>query len=99
MIVGAILAHKDRINGGLHVVVNPACAGPAEERERLVMGIKHHLLRLAWIGPDKWHPAVAEADMGNLDRRGRAIDQDDFVAPVELIRLTGVKTQRNISIC
>ena len=62
------------------------------------MGVKHHLLRLARIGPNKRHPAVAEANMRHLDRRGRAIDQDNFLAPVELIRLTGTKAQRNISI-
>ena len=62
------------------------------------MGVKHHLLRLARIGPNKRHPAVAEANMRHLDRRGRAIDQDNFLAPVELIRLTGIKAQRNISI-
>ena len=55
------------------------------------MGVKHHLLRLARIGPNKRHPAVAEADMRHLDGRGRAIDQDNFLAPVEPIRLTGTK--------
>ena len=60
------------------------------------MSIKHHLLRLARIGPHKQHPAVTEPDMGDLDDHRRAAQQDDFVAPVELIGLPRSKAQRNI---
>jgi hypothetical protein len=74
-IVGAILADEDRVHRRLHVVVDAPRAGAAEEGERPVVGVEHHLLRLARIGPHERHPAVAQADMGNLHRRGHAIDQ------------------------
>ncbi len=93
------LDHCPRTNGGQGLaVIDTPRTGPAEKGEGFIMGVKHHLPRLARIGPNKRHPAVAEANMRHLDRRGRAIDQDNFPAPVELIRLTGIKAQRNISI-
>jgi len=60
------------------------------------MGIEHHLLRLAGIGPHEQHPAVAEADMGHLDRRGHAIEDHDLMAPVELAGLARIEAQRHI---
>lgn len=54
---------KDRLHRRLHVVVDAARAGPAEESEGPVVGIEHHLLRLAWIGPHEHHTDVAEPDM------------------------------------
>ena len=98
-IINTILANQDRINRGLHIIVDAPRAGTAEEGKRPVMGIEHHLQRLTRIRPHKWHSAMTEAHMGNLDRCGRTINQDDFVAPVELIGFAGVKTQRYISIC
>ena len=95
-IVEAGFADKDRLHRRLHVVVDAASAGALEEREGAVVSIKHHLLRLARIGPHKQHPAVTEPDMGNLDDHRRAAQQDDFVAPVELIGLPRSKAQRNI---
>lgn len=53
------------------------------------------LLRLARIGPHEEHPAVAQANMRHLDRGGRPIDQDNLVAPLELIGFAGGKTQRH----
>ena len=97
-IAGPLLANKNRVHRRLHIVIDTPRTGPAEKGERFIMGVKHHLLRLARIGPNKRHPTVAEANMRHLDRRGRAINQDNFLAPVELIRLTGIKAQRNISI-
>lgn len=61
---------KIAIDGGLHVVVDPALAGAAPESERLVMGVKHHLLALAWIGPHTEHPATML--YGHRDWRARA---------------------------
>jgi hypothetical protein len=49
------------------------------------VGVEHHLLRLARIGLDEQHAAVAEPDMGGLHDHRNAIQQNDFVAPVELI--------------
>ena len=95
-VIGAILADEDRIDRRLHVVVYPPGACSAEERERLVVGVEHHLLRFARIGPHKRHPAVAQAHMCNLHRRGDAIDQDNLVAPVELIGFARIEAQRHI---
>ena len=81
-VIGSILANKNRVYRRLHIVIDTPRTGPAEKGERFIMGVKHHLLRLARIGPNKRHPAVAEANMRHLDRRGRAIDQDNFLAPV-----------------
>ena len=95
-IVEAVLADEDRLHRRLHVVVDAAPACALEEGKRPVVGIKHHLLRLARIGAHKQHAAVAEPDMGHLDRDGHAAQQDDLVAPVELIGFPGRKTQRHI---
>jgi hypothetical protein len=51
------------------------------------MGIEHHLLRLARIGPHEQHPAVAKPDMGDLHDHRHAAQHDDFMAPVELVGL------------
>ena len=51
------------------------------------MGVEHHLLRLARVGADEQHPAVAQPDVRDRHRHRRAADQHDLVAPVELIRL------------
>ncbi len=95
-VIGAILADKDRIHRRLHIVVDAPGTGAAEESERLVMGVEHHLLRLTRIGSHERHPAVAQANMGDLHGRGHAIDQNDLMAPIELIGLTRIEAQRNI---
>ena len=95
-IILPLAAHEDRIHRGLHIVVDPALAGAAQERERLVMGVEHHLLALAWIGPDIEHPAVAEPQMRHLHCRRHPGQQDDLVAPVELVRFARGKAQRHI---
>ena len=94
-IVGALLADEDRLHRRLHVVVDAARAGALEEGERPVVGVEHHLLRLARIGPHEQHPAVAEPDMRDLHRHRRAVDQHDLVAPVELVGLARREAQRH----
>jgi hypothetical protein len=59
------------------------------------VGVKHHLLRLARVGPDEEHPAVAEPDVRHLHSHGGPIDQHDLMAPVELIGLPRRKGQRH----
>jgi hypothetical protein len=44
----------------------PAPAGALEEGERPIVRVEHHLLRLAKVGPNDRHAAVAKADMGDL---------------------------------
>ena len=61
--IGSVFADEDRIDGGLHIVIDTPRTGTAKESERLVMRIKDHLLRLAWIGPDKWHSTMAQPHM------------------------------------
>ena len=55
------------------------------------MGVEHHLLALARVGPHVKHAAVAEPDMRHLHPHGGAVDQDDLVAPVELVGFPGAK--------
>jgi len=69
-------------------------AGVLEEDERPVMGVEHHLLALARIGPHEHHPGMAEPNVGNLGRHCCPVDQDDLVAPVELVGLARIEAQR-----
>jgi hypothetical protein len=55
---------------------------PPEEGEGPVVGVEHHLLALARVGPHEHHPAVAEPDMRDLHRHRRAANQHDLVAPI-----------------
>ena len=52
-IVGAVATHEDRVDRGLHVVVDAAHAGPLEEGKSPVMGVEDHLLGLARITDDR----------------------------------------------
>jgi len=96
-IVQAILADEDRLNRGLHVVVDAASTGALEQSERPVLRVEHHLLRLARVGANKQHTAVAEPDMGGLHDYRNAIQQNDLVAPVELVGFSWRKAQRDVS--
>ena len=95
-IVETPFADEDRLHGGLHVVVDAAHAGALEQSECPVVGVEHHLLCLARIAPHKQHPAVTEPDMGGLHDHRYAIEQDDFMAPVELIGFSRRKAQRDV---
>jgi hypothetical protein len=94
-IVGALLAHEDRVDRGLHVVVDPAGAGAFVEGEGPVVRVEHHLLGLARIRAHEGHPAVAEPHVGDLHRHRDAVDQHDLVAPVELAGLARIEAQRH----
>jgi hypothetical protein len=96
-VVETPFADEDRLHCSLHVVVDAASAGALEQRERPVVGVEHHLLRLARIAPHKQHAAVAEPGMRGLHHHRHAIEQDDLVAPVELIGFSRCKAQRDIS--
>ena len=75
-IVEAVLADEDRVHRRLHIVVDATSAGPLEQREGPVMGIEHHLLRLARIGAHEQHPAVAKPDVGDLHDQRHAAQHD-----------------------
>src|SRR6202050_1972154 len=95
-IVEAILADEDRLHRRLHVVVDAALASTLEQSIGPVVGVEHHLLRLAGIRPHKQHPAVTEPDVGGLHDHRHAAQQDDLVTPVTLVGVTGSKTQRDV---
>jgi hypothetical protein len=95
-IVEAVLADEDRLHRGLHVVVDAASAGPLEQSKGPVVGIEHHLLRLAWISAHEQHAAVTKPGMGNPHDHRHAAQQDNFVAPVELVGFSRGKAQRDI---
>ena len=97
-IVLAILADEDRLHRRLHVVVDAAPTGAFEESERPLVGVEHHLLRLARIGAHEHHPAVAEADMRDLHGRRHPVHQDNLVAPVKLVGLARRERQRHIGV-
>jgi hypothetical protein len=59
------------------------------------VGVEHHLLRLARIGPHEQHPAVAEPDLRHLHRHRDPGDQHHLVAPVELVGLARREAQRH----
>ena len=76
-------------------VVDAPRAGAAEEGEGAVVRVEHHLLALARVGAHEHHPAVAEPDMGHLHGRGHPVDDDDLVAPVELVGLARREAERH----
>jgi len=94
-IVLAVLADEDRLHRRLHIVVHAARTRAFEERERPFVGVEHHLLRLARIGADEHHAAVAEADVRDLHDRRHPVHHDDLVAPVELVGLARRECQRD----
>jgi hypothetical protein len=97
-IIMPFLAREDRLHRCLHVVIDPARAGAPEEGKGPVMGVEHHLLALAHIGPHEHHPAVAKPDMGHLHGDRDARHQDDLVAPVELVSLARRIVERHIGL-
>src|SRR6188472_3978001 len=60
-----------------------------------VVRVEHHLLRLARIGSHEQHATVAEPDVGGLHGHRHAAQQDDLVAPVELVGFSWSEAQRN----
>ena len=93
-VIGPLLAGEDRVHRRLHVVVHALRAGALEEGERLVMGVEHHLLALARIGPDEQHAAMAEPHMRHLHRGRHAVHHHDLMAPVELVGFARREAQR-----
>ena len=90
-----LLTSEDRVHRRLHVVVDAAPTGAAKKAEAPVVGVEHHLLGLARIRDHQEHPAIAKADVGDLDRGRHAAEHHDLVAPVELIRFPRSEPQRD----
>src|SRR5450432_645622 len=95
-IVETLLADEDGRHRRLHVVVDAALAGALEQSECPVVGVEHHLLRLPRISSHEQHAAMAEPDVRHLHGHRRAVQQDDLVAPVELVGFTWREAQRHI---
>src|SRR6478752_115513 len=94
-VVEPVLANEDRLHRRLHVVVDAASAGALEQGECPVVRVEHHLLRLARIGSHEQHATVAEPDVGGLHGHRHAAQQDDLMAPVELVGFSWSEAQRN----
>ena len=92
----ALLADKHRLHHRLCIVVDAACAGSLEKGERPIVGVEHHLLRLAGIGAHEQHPAVTEPNVRHLHHHRHTVDPDDLVTPVELVGFARRKAQRHI---
>ena len=57
----ALLAAPDLVDGGAHVVVDPAPRHAAQHAEGVVVGVEQHLMRLLRIGPQNEGAAVGRA--------------------------------------
>ena len=82
-IVEPVLANEE-FHCRLHVVVDAAPA--PEQRECPIVGVKHHLLRLARIGPHLTAFGRGKAGHGRPSRspgHRHAAQQHNLVAPVE----------------
>jgi len=75
--------------------VDAAPRHPTKQAKGVVVRVKHHLLALARVGPQKRHAAVTKPDVGELDGRGHAAKHNDLARPVELIGLARRKPQRD----
>ena len=90
-----LLAHEHGLHCRLHVVVDAPPRDPAEHRERPRVGVEHHLLGLARIGPDVEPAAVAQPRVRHLHRRRNPAQLDLLVAPVELVGVARREAQRH----
>ena len=84
----AVTMDQDRVNRGLHVVVDATRAGALEKGECAIVRVEHHLLRLARIRPHKEHPAVAQPHVCHLHGDRHTVDQIDLVAGAKISRLS-----------
>lgn len=60
------------------------------------MGVEDHLLCLARVGADEQHPAVTEANVSYLHGRRDPVNENDHMAPIELVGLTWLEGQRDV---
>ena len=77
-VVVSLLAHEHRAHRRLHVVVDAAPADPAEEAERALVRLEHHLLALARKDLDQLHAAVTQPHVRRLYPGRRASDNTAY---------------------
>ena len=90
-----LLAYADPIDSCAHVVVDPAPRNAAQRPERMIMGVKQHLVGLKKIGAEKKRAAVRQFEVRHLQLDPLAADDRPILAPVELERLSRLKDQWN----
>ena len=90
-----LLAHANPINSRAHVVVDPTPRNAAQHPERMIMGVKQHLMGLKKIGAKKKRAAVRQLEVRHLQLDPLAADDRPILAPVKLERLSRLKDQRN----
>ena len=90
-----LLAYANPINSCAHVVVNPAPRNAAQNPERMIMGVKQHLMCLEKIGTQKKRAAVRELEVRHLQLHPLAADGRPIFTPIELECLAWLKNQRN----
>ena len=94
-VVVPLLAGEHRAHRRLHVAVDAAPADPAEEAERALVRLEHHLLALAREDLDQLHAAVTQPHVRRLHPGRRARQHRVFVAPIELAGLARIEDQRH----
>ena len=90
-----LLAGEDRLHHGLEVVIHHALGHAAEEGERAVVRVEHHLLGFARVGHHEHLAAERQAEMRDLDGLHDPAEFDVLVAPVELANLAGRERHRH----
>ena len=88
----ALLSAPDLVDGGAHVVVDPAPRHAAQHAEGVVVGVEQHLMRLLRVGPENEGATVGELDVGDLQFGPLARDDRPILRPVELERFAGQET-------
>ena len=91
----ALLAGEDRLDHGLEIVIDHPLGHAAEEGERAVVRVEHHLLGLPRIGDDEHLAAERQAEMRHLDGLHDPAELDVLMAPVELADLARRERQRH----
>jgi hypothetical protein len=94
-IVCASPADEHGVDGGLHVVVDPAPTDAAVKLKSFVVRIEDQFLCLAKVGAHERHAAMRKLHVCRLDDQWQTLQRDGLVAPVELVGFTGCKAQRH----
>ena len=91
----ALLAARDRLHGGLGIIISHPHGYAVEEGEGTVAGVEHPLLRFAGIGAKVGLAAVRETEAGGFYYLRHCAENGVFAAPVELAGVTRGKHQGN----